>query len=414
MGTTAVGSLTYTYDAAGRSLQKTGSLATTGFPSPVASAVYDVANELTNWNGTPITYDANGNIQNDGVATYTWNGRNQLGSRGTASYGYDAYGRRTLNSLGASLLYQGANPVEELSGTTPVANRVVGGIDEFFSRTDSNGTYSPITDMLGSVLALTNSSGSISTQYSYDPFGNTTTSGSSSTNVYQYTGRENDGNSLYYYRARYYSPQLGRFISQDPLEFGGGDVNVYSYAGDSPTNSVDPSGTSLTPEHVGETMAGELLAGSSLWDALYAGLAVANYDNPWAGLGGYSRTQDTESVFANGHAMGGLNDDGTYQSCEEAYQGTVNSVLQHTLDSGFHNETFGHIHAIQDSYASGHLYQSWLGGLPSLQHFIGDLSFHWDAILATARYVDDLRHGRPIDPANYLAPDPCNKEKGRK
>jgi len=72
-------------------------------------------------------------------------------------------------------------------------------------------------DALGSVIALTDETGAIKTQYTYDPFGNVTVSGESSDNPFQYTGRENDGTGLYYYRARYYSPELQRFISEDPL-----------------------------------------------------------------------------------------------------------------------------------------------------------------------------------------------------
>ncbi|MGE5894357.1 MAG: RHS repeat-associated core domain-containing protein [bacterium] len=55
------------------------------------------------------------------------------------------------------------------------------------------------------------------TQYTYDPFGNVTISGEASDNPFQYTGRENDGTGLYYYRARYYSPDMQRFISEDPI-----------------------------------------------------------------------------------------------------------------------------------------------------------------------------------------------------
>ncbi len=71
-------------------------------------------------------------------------------------------------------------------------------------------------------MTLTDSSGASQTQYAYDPFGNTTIGGASSTNSYQFTGRENDGTGLYYYRARYYSPTLQRFIAQDPIGFAGG------------------------------------------------------------------------------------------------------------------------------------------------------------------------------------------------
>ena len=241
LGSTALGSLTYTYDANGRRTQVGGSLAATGFPQAVTSAVYDVANELTNWNGTTISLDTNGNIQNDGVASYTWNGRNQLIARGATSLQYDSYGRRTLNPAGSNLFYEGWDVTQELSGTTPVANRILGRTDEFFSRTDSTGTYSPLTDALGSVLALANSSGNVTTQYGYDPFGNTTTVGSPSTSAFQYTGRENDGNGLYSYRARYYSPAFGRFISEDPAGFRKGP-NLYSYVFNSPLNGTDPTG----------------------------------------------------------------------------------------------------------------------------------------------------------------------------
>jgi RHS repeat-associated protein len=245
LGTTSIGSLTYQYDSAGRRTQEGGSLAATGFPQAMSSATYDVANELTNWNGTTITTDANGNILNDGVAAYTWNARNQLITRASTSFQYDSVGRRTLNAAGNNLLYEGWNAGQELSGTTPVANRILGGIDEFFSRADSSGGYSPITDALGTVLALTTSSGNISTQYSYDPYGNATSNGGTSTNVSQYTGRDNDGNGPYFYRARYYDPQIGRFLSEDPFGFRGG-INLYRYAADSPTRFSDPFGWDVT------------------------------------------------------------------------------------------------------------------------------------------------------------------------
>jgi RHS repeat-associated protein len=99
-----------------------------------------------------------------------------------------------------------------------------------------------VTDPLGSTLALADSSGNLKTTYSYDPFGQATASGESSSNPYQYTGRENDGTGLQYNRARYYSPAQQRFISQDPLGFAGSGPNLYAYAGDSPTNFTDPRG----------------------------------------------------------------------------------------------------------------------------------------------------------------------------
>jgi len=97
-------------------------------------------------------------------------------------------------------------------------------------------------DALGSVIALTDENGALKTQYTYDPFGNVTISGETSDNPFQYTGRENDGTGLYYYRARYYSPELQRFISEDPIGLLGGDVNFYFYVGNNPLKWVDPYG----------------------------------------------------------------------------------------------------------------------------------------------------------------------------
>ena len=382
LGTTSVGSLTYQYDAAGRRTQMGGSLAATGFPQAVGSAAYDVANELTNWNGTTISPDANGNILNDGSAAYTWNARNQLISRASTSFQYDAFGRRTLNAAGNNLLYEGWNAGQELSGTTPVANRILGGIDEFFNRADSTGAYSPVTDALGSVFGLTNSSGNITTQYGYDPFGNSTSSGSSSTNVFQYTGRENDGNGLYFNRARYYSPTFGRFISEDPIGFLGGP-NKYSYAANNPITFRDPFGKSFCPIHYLET----IIAFSSIGlpgEGAAAGVAVCAED-----IG----TQGTSVSDTSRHGMAGRK-----QSCSDAYESTRNFV-NNTSDP------FAAIHAIQDTYASGHQYQSWdggTGGIPSFSHMAGDSVYIPAAEAATEQFLSDYLKGNVQDASEYL------------
>src|ERR1700680_633404 len=150
---------------------------------------------------------------------------------GTDTFQYDGYGRRTgktISSTATNYLYDGANTVQELSGTTPTANLLTGlGIDERFTRTDSTWTGNFLTDALGSTLALADSSGSVQTAYSYEPFGNTTTLGSSTT-PYEYAGRENDATGIYFNRGRYYNPTLQRFISEDPIGFRGG-IDLYAY-----------------------------------------------------------------------------------------------------------------------------------------------------------------------------------------
>ena len=94
------------------------------------------------------------------------------------------------------------------------------------------------TDALGSVVGVLNSSGSVAGSYGYDPYGNTAASGATST--LQYTGRDNDG-AYYYYRARYYDPATARFLSEDPLNIGGG-ANLYAYVGGNPISRIDPLG----------------------------------------------------------------------------------------------------------------------------------------------------------------------------
>jgi len=61
----------------------------------------------------------------------------------------------------------------------------------------------------------------------------------------QFTGRDNDGTGLCYYRARYYDPWLQRFATEDPIGFTGGDVNLHSYVRNSPTGQTDPLGLCL-------------------------------------------------------------------------------------------------------------------------------------------------------------------------
>ncbi|WP_250924034.1 RHS repeat-associated core domain-containing protein [Streptomyces albipurpureus] len=83
----------------------------------------------------------------------------------------------------------------------------------------------------------------MATRYTCDPYGQPTVSGAASTNAYTFTGRENDDTGLLHYRSRYYDPETGRFISEDPIGHAGG-INLYQYALSSPTTYTDPSGNS--------------------------------------------------------------------------------------------------------------------------------------------------------------------------
>jgi RHS repeat-associated protein len=98
-----------------------------------------------------------------------------------------------------------------------------------------------LTDHLGSTNGLADSSGSLTASTSYDSFDNATNT--SFPTRYQYTGREFDSfTGLHYYRARWYYANLGRFISEDPIGFAGGDFNLFEYVWSNPQNFTDPKG----------------------------------------------------------------------------------------------------------------------------------------------------------------------------
>jgi len=166
--------------------------------------------------------DPNGNLAADGLTSYTWNARNQLvGMSGvtSASFAYDALGRRqskTISGTATNFLYDKLNLVQELSNGTPSANLLSGSlIDETLTRSDSNGSTTLLTDAQRSTIGLADASGAVQTSYTFEPFGQTQVSGSPSANATEFASRENDGVGLYYYRSRFYSPALQRFLSDD-------------------------------------------------------------------------------------------------------------------------------------------------------------------------------------------------------
>ncbi len=242
--------LTYAYDPDGNQTSVTrANGAGTVIPAAVSSTTYDAANQQTAFNGAALTYDAKGSLTNDGTNTYQWNARDQLvaiSGAVTASFTYDGLGRRTSKTIDGhttTYLYDGHDIVAEIDNQEGLVTYLRGlNIDEPFIRQTSAGEEYYHVDSQGSTLVLSDAGGTTTTSYTYDPFGQTTVTGTSS-NALQYTSRENDGTGLYYYRARYYSPTLHRFISEDPIGLGGGDENFYAYTFNSPTNYTDPSGT---------------------------------------------------------------------------------------------------------------------------------------------------------------------------
>jgi RHS repeat-associated protein len=250
-GTTTLGELVYDYDQAGQPVRTSGGYSRAMLPEQFGPATYDAANRVRTVGATQVSHDADGNLISDGVTTYTWDARGQLsglaGPGLTAGFQYAADGRRqarTVNGTTVSYLYDGQNPVQEKVNGAVTANMTVAGTDRFHLRESGGTTRRYLTDVVGSTVGLVDGTGA-GASYTYEPFGRTYASGDDGGNPYEYTGRENDGTGLYFYRSRYYSPTLQRFVSEDPLGFEGGD-NLYGYVENQPTALVDPMGTKPT------------------------------------------------------------------------------------------------------------------------------------------------------------------------
>jgi len=114
----------------------------------------------------------------------------------------------------------------------------------------SGANYTPYyyhADGLGSITGLSDATGTMVQQYSYDAFGNVVATGSVA-QPFMFTGREYDSETgMYFYRARYYDPAVGRFVTKDPIGFGGGDYNLYGYVGNNPSRFMDPLGLWRSP-----------------------------------------------------------------------------------------------------------------------------------------------------------------------
>jgi RHS repeat-associated protein len=187
----------------------------------------------------------------DGAATWTyeWDGENRLtrvlkNSVEVARFAYDPLGRRVEKVAGGvtrSYAYDGEDILRETAGSAAVKYVHGPGIDEPLASEDGGGVLRHVhADGLWSVVKVTGSTGSVTLTRQYDAWGKL--EAGSSTSGFAFTGREWDPETgLYYYRARYYGPKIGRFFSEDPIGYAAGP-NWYTCVLNNPLIWIDPMG----------------------------------------------------------------------------------------------------------------------------------------------------------------------------
>jgi len=254
--------LAYTYDALGNRLRTVENGVTKNY-------TVNALNQYTQVGDTTYQFDADGNLVQEtspsGTTVYTYNFENRLvavtkGGK-TWQYSYDGLGNRiavTEDGVTTKYVVDPAglgNVVGEYNATGNLAARY----DHDFgllSRTDGTGNKVSYTfDAIGNVQQLVTSAGAVANKYAYSPFGTKLLGDETVANPFQFVGEygvmhESNGND--YMRAREYVSNFGRFLSKDPINLAGGDVNLYRYTQDNPVQEADPAGLSSYNEAVAE------------------------------------------------------------------------------------------------------------------------------------------------------------------
>ncbi len=245
--------ITYVYNAAGDLTAVDDSGATTSYSS-------NDDNEITQAGSATYTYDANGNLasvtDSGGTTTYGFNDLNQLKSitspDGTVtSFQYSPLGFLVGENVGGTQTSDlvdpagGGNVVASYNGSGSLIADYTYGLG-LVNQTGPSGTGYYDFDVSGNTVGLTGSSGSYVNQYSYLPFGETTTVSAALPNPFTFAGQfgvMQIGTNLFSMRARVYTPATQQFLSNDPLGIAGG-TNIREYAANDPIAFSDPLGLS--------------------------------------------------------------------------------------------------------------------------------------------------------------------------
>jgi RHS repeat-associated protein len=217
------------------------------------SAQYDPQNRIITYGAKNFTFDANGRTTTKTGRNYGWDVYDRLISVSgdfTAAYEYDGLGNRrkavrngtttkyVLDILGMSQVLM------ETDGSGNVQNYYVYGLGLLSRIKPDNSTRYYHGDFRGSVVAMTDAAGTVTHKYQYDEFGTVLRKTEADENRFRYVGMAGvmfEDSTLVFMRARYYDPEIGRFLSEDPIW----SVNLYPYANGNPVMGIDPTGMNM-------------------------------------------------------------------------------------------------------------------------------------------------------------------------
>jgi RHS repeat-associated protein len=238
----------YSYDPVGNRLTEQTQSGSTSY-------AYDIADRLTSVNGVSYTWDNNGSLLNDGVRSYTYDAAQRLVAAsspyGNTSFSYNGDGVRvgmTVNGVTTAFTPDVNSPLPVvLEGHGTATTRYLYGLDLIAERTNAEWLYYH-ADGLGSTRSLTDGLGEMAGAYLYAPFGSPLVADGPSVD-FRFTGEQaDDPTGLYYLRARYYDPSIGRFTQPDPFM---GMLtmplaqNPYAYTVNNPVRYTDPMGLNI-------------------------------------------------------------------------------------------------------------------------------------------------------------------------
>ena len=232
----------------------------------IAQYKHDAADRVIEAGAERLSYDANGNLTGrkgpSGNVIYEYDGENRLAKVVTAdgastTFGYAPTGERVWRRDKSGItyfLYDGLNLIAELGDDLRTKTSFLHGfgIDRPLAMLQEKQSFYYLSDRMGSITHLSDNTGRVAAAYVYDAFGNVKAKQGTVASPFAFTGRELDPTGLYYYRARYYDPGLGRFLTND-LIYGSLDEpldqNPYLYVRNNPVSFVDPLGLDVfSPE----------------------------------------------------------------------------------------------------------------------------------------------------------------------